>query len=182
MPHVHDMNSARCEFVEDGFGAVIHELGHARGLPHDMRDQKRYIMSSGCRNMRRNLSRSTPRSQLVTFSDVNTDLLMSSRYLNSSLHFADNQKPKATLELINQTRGGIRLKLSASDNTQLRAFVVTDGNAGTLVAGGKLRDKEASWEISFPGKAENGTYDLTLIVADGGGNQLRLKQKPAAKG
>jgi hypothetical protein len=50
------------------------------------------------------------------------------------------------------------------------------------VTGGKLREKEASWEISIPAKAENGTYDLTLIVVDGGGNQLRLKQKPAATG
>jgi hypothetical protein len=55
----HRINSARCEFTEDGFGAVIHELGHAIGLPHDFSNHDRYIMANGFRQIARNLSPQT---------------------------------------------------------------------------------------------------------------------------
>ena len=56
-------NSPRYEFVEDAFGAVLHELGHSLGLPHDYRN-RRDIMGSGFRELRWNLD---PRWAVVGF-------------------------------------------------------------------------------------------------------------------
>ncbi|HEX3314657.1 MAG TPA: hypothetical protein VHR72_07175, partial [Gemmataceae bacterium] len=50
----HRMDSPRSQFIQDGFGAVAHELGHALGLPHDFRKDNLYIMGNGFRNLRYN--------------------------------------------------------------------------------------------------------------------------------
>src|ERR1043165_4087568 len=58
------MNSPRFEFIEDGFGAVCHELGHAFGCPHDSRLVRNFIMGNGFRVFRVNylgkFSKSSP--------------------------------------------------------------------------------------------------------------------------
>lgn len=175
----HRINSARCEFTEDGFGAVVHELGHALGLPHDMRDQDRYIMSNGFRQIRRNLSPRTPRSKLVTFSDVNTHLLMSSRFLNPKLDRTDNVGPEADIQVIgvSQVTGHVELRITASDANGLRAYVLVDGNAGSLVSGGPLGGEHISEKTVIAAKAADGMLKITLIVADNGGNQTRVKKE-----
>ena len=177
----HRMNSPRCEFVEDGFGAVIHEMGHALGLPHDMRDSSRYIMSNGFRNIRRNLDRSTRREDLVTFSEWNTNLLMSSRYVNPNLDFSDNEPPKADFEPISSPRNGLLCRVKVTDNRGLRAWVISDKAQDSIIAGGKLQGKEWSQQITLPAKAESGKFQLTLIVADEGGNQTRVRMQFGAK-
>lgn len=54
------MPSPRFEFIEDGFGAVAHELGHSlAGLPHD--DDPASVMSNGFRNLRENFIRDPSR-------------------------------------------------------------------------------------------------------------------------
>ena len=173
----HKMNSARCEFVEDGFGAVIHEMGHALGLPHDMRDPSRDIMSNGFRNIRRNLSRSTRPADLVTFSDWNTNLLMSSRYVNPHLDFSDDEGPKVEFEAVMPARSGLVVDVKVTDNRGLRAWVVSDKAQDSIIAGGKLQSKEWSQKITLPAKAESGQFQLTLIVADEGGNQTRVQKQ-----
>lgn len=46
-------HSPRFEFIEDGFGAVAHELGHALGIPHH-RDGTYDVMGNGFRSLRIN--------------------------------------------------------------------------------------------------------------------------------
>lgn len=177
----HRMNSARCEFIEDGFGAVIHELGHALGLPHDLRNEDRYIMGNGFRQIRRNLTPQTPRSRLVTFSDINAQLLMSSRFLNPELDRTDDVPPTADMEILgtSPTTGQIQLRITAADSTGLRAYALFDNNAGSLVSGGPLNRETVDDKALISAKMANGMQRFTLIVTDNGGNQTRVtKQIP----
>lgn len=173
------MNSPRCEFVENGFGAVIHELGHSLGLPHDFTDQDRNVMSNGYRNIRRNLSSKTPQSKMVTFSDANTLLLSSSRYLNREIDRTDDTKPIVEFEIVDIARatGQVKLQLKAADETALRGYVVMDRNASTLIDFGPLKDKVHGQQLIVRPQAKNGKVRLTMIVVDQGGNQTRVQQE-----
>ena len=175
----HRMNSPRAEFVEDGFGAVIHELGHALGLPHDFRDHDRHVMSNGFRQIRRNLTSRTPKSKRVTFSDINTLLLMSSRYLNSEIDRDDNTPPKIGIEVlsVNRATARVKLRLTASDDNGLRAFAIHDQNAEAYAAGDEIEGKQFEKEMTVVGKPKDGSLNLTLIVVDAGGNQTREKRE-----
>lgn len=173
------LNSPRCEFVENGFGAVIHELGHSLGLPHDFTDQDRNVMSNGFRNIRRNLSSKTPKNNLVTFSDANTLLLSSSRYLNREIDRTDDTQPIVEFEIVDVARatGQVKLQLKAADESALRGYVVLDRNASTLIDFGTLKDKVQGQQLIVRPQAKNGKVRLTMIVVDQGGNQTRVHQE-----
>src|SRR6185369_2033129 len=92
-------NSPRFEFIEDGFGAVAHELGHALGLPHDRRRDDKDVMGNGFRNFRFNLDGSTPADKRIGFSSENARMLITSRFLGVDLNLDDNSSPKVEATL-----------------------------------------------------------------------------------
>ena len=157
----HKMNSPRGTFVEDGIGAVAHELAHALGLPHDRRRDKLDIMGNGFRNLSW-LYRDKPDSK-VGFSEENARLLMSSRYVNANLSFKDDE-PAA----VRATRTGGQLMVQASDNVGLRAVVVVDRIAGSVISGQMLSGMSQTVRVPVPAGKR-----LQVIVADEGGHQTR---------
>ena len=176
----HGMNSPRRAFVEDGIGAVAHELGHALGLPHDRRDDARDLMGNGFRNVRRNFGVGTgPR---VAFSAENRLLLMSSRYLAKDLSPTDATPPQVDLAAARDGRGVWSVAVKARDDAGLRAIVFVDRGAGTVVAGRKLSGREAEFRQRLPGGAAAGDLDLQVIVTDEGGHQTRQAIKAARGG
>jgi hypothetical protein len=169
-------DSPRYEFVEDAFGAVLHELGHALGLPHDYRSP-RDIMGSGFRELRWNLDGRSPTNRRVSFSADNARMLMSSRYLAEDLNLEDYDPPTVELEL---TRRGRALEASvrAADETGLRAVLFYDRTkqASSVVEGRRLAGKQQEFkqllppELLEPGRMPK----IEIFVSDDGGNVTRV--------
>jgi hypothetical protein len=166
------MNSARGEFIEDGIGAVAHELGHAFGLPHDRREDNIDIMGNGFRNLRWNFDVKSERR--VRFSEEIARLLMSSRYLAKDLRVGDHQPPKVEVKEIWRRNGQVIVSVTASDESGLRAVVFFDRRSGSVLTGKALSGVTQQFQEKIvPFDLKAGEIDLQLIVTDVGGNQTR---------
>jgi hypothetical protein len=174
----HGMNSPRSEFVEDGIGAVAHELGHAVGLPHDLRRDDVDIMGNGFRNLRWNVSGTDPKGRVVAFSSENARLLMSSRYLADDLLLEDNQPPKVEMTISRSRSTSLNVALNCTDDSGLRAAVLFDVNQDTIVAGRALDGTQVRFQENISGaKTMAGEIEIRAIVTDNGGNHARSTKK-----
>ena len=98
---------------------------------------------------------------------------MSSRYVAQDLDLTD-RVPPTLLDAAFEVRGrNTFLKVSAEDNTGLRALVVSDANADSIVAGMKLTGKHGEFELPVSPKLVDGQVKLNLILTDDGGQQSR---------
>ena len=168
-------NSPRYEFVEDAFGAVVHELGHALGLPHDYRSP-RNIMGSGFRELRWNFDPRAPASHKASFSNDNARMLMSSRYLAEDLDLEDFDPPSVELELTRRGRN-LAAAIRAEDAGELRALLIYDRTkkASSLLGGKALRGGVQRITERLPAdlRAPGLKPTVEIFVSDNGGNVAR---------
>jgi len=170
-------NSPRFEFIEDGFGAVAHELGHAFGLPHDRRKERRYIMGNGFRHLRRNFL-DPDAADPVGFSPDNARLLAHSRFLAESADRDDTAPPTVALEASEATGApgatgamGVRLRGRATDDRGLAAVLYVDPQADTVVGWADLAGTEADLDVRLPVRLpKEGPCRVRVLVIDRGGN------------
>jgi len=175
------MNSPRFEFIEDGFGAVAHELGHAFGLPHDNRRDDRDIMGNGFRNLRWNFGEKPDPKRSARFSDDNARILYTSRYLAAQPVLDDWSPPMAEITWIVAPKAGdmtVTIKVNASDNEGLRAISFYSDAEGSVIGGRALYGQAQSFEQKLSVRQiELGTYRLEADIADAGGNLAHAELK-----
>lgn len=172
-------NSPRFEFIEDGFGAVIHELGHALGLHHDVRRNDTYIMGNGFRNLRWNFTTPPSPTRRARFSDDNARILYSSRYLAPKNVLSDIIAPTVELHFTSPPRAGdetVEVTVKASDNAGLRAITFFAPEQGTVIGGRALTGKMQTFEQLLSVRPlTSGAFRLQASVVDAGGNLTRAE-------
>ena len=173
-------NSPVYEFVENGIGGVAHELGHAFGLSHDYRASSVDIMGGGFRNIRFNFDPRARPDQRVGFSEENTHLLMSSRYLATDIDAEDYTPPRAEVSIVRSVAGELRAKLMLSDDIGLRALVVRHRRPGSadVAQGRALSGKKVTIEMPIDIQVTPETMDVRFVVTDLGGNITEVVVPP----
>jgi hypothetical protein len=169
-------DSPRFEFIEDGFGATVHELGHALGLPHDYRSPND-LMGHGFRSLQVNYLPNTTRQKRIVFSRENARLLGASRYLNKEIDRNDNTPPTAdvSVRIAPGASPAAVVSMKGADDRGLRAVVFFDPQHDTVIGGAELKGRQQSVNLKLPLTAlKPGEFKLVTMLADQGGNIATL--------
>jgi hypothetical protein len=170
-------DSPRQEFIEDGIGAVAHELAHALGLGHDFHRPEPDMMIGGYQKRLRWLFTDPPQPEKgPTFSPENMRMLTASRYLSVNPDTTDDTPPEIKIRAVsaklNQSPASAIVAVEASDDRGLRAVVFEAMHMGSVVGGRALANKRESFtqELTFSQPKPNQPAEIRAMVVDGGGN------------
>lgn len=172
--HCMKMNSPRFEFIEDGFGAVAHELGHAFGLPHDRRADDVDIMGNGFRFLRNNYlgdGKAWPRAGFMV---DGARFLRWSRFLADDADLSDDRPPEAVITHPTRLKVGsthFHLGGRLTDDKGLAAMLVWSPKLDWTIGGCELAGKQVLLNdcVIVP-PLEKGVFEVVVMIVDRGGN------------
>ena len=172
-------DSPRFEFIEDGFGAVAHEMGHAFGLPHDRRADDADIMGNGFRNLRNNYL-NTPGPQAGFMADT-ARMLRWSRFLADDCDLSDDQPPAAAITHPTKLQAGattIPLGGEVTDDKALGAVQFFSPRHDWVLGGMDLagRQERLNQVLVVP-PLEKGPLEIVVTIIDRGGNLATARLK-----
>jgi hypothetical protein len=151
-------------------------LGHALGLPHDLRKESSYVMGNGFRHLRVNYLRELAAKPRVGFSPDDARFLAFTRFLGEDIDVTDNTPPKAKLSFPDSVLRGatnLSLKIEATDNAALAGLLVFDKQRDSVVTGAELAGTNATrnLDVKIKTAGTNEVVLLRVIVSDRSGNQ-----------
>jgi hypothetical protein len=109
------------------FGAGLHELSHAFGLPHNFRNDNNFngnLMGNGLRGVRGNLYPERYRNDYARAAYGTALALSVNRYFNPPIAYTDNTRPTLSISTsgtVTPTNGMVEIRFNASDATGLHA-------------------------------------------------------------
>lgn len=179
--HRMQANSPRFEFIEDGFGAVAHELGHAFGLPHDLRVDHIDIMGNGFRCLRENYLNVKSPGPKVGFLTEDARMFRWSRFLADDADLADREPPRAVIEHATKLGAGTKvvyLSGEITDDRDLAAVLFWSPKLDWILGGSDLVGPKVrlSHALIVP-PLEKGPFEIVVLVIDKGGNIATAKIK-----
>ncbi|MBN1844270.1 MAG: hypothetical protein JW810_01215 [Sedimentisphaerales bacterium] len=169
-------DSPRYEFIEDGFGAVLHEMGHAFGLPHDKRNERQYIMGNGFRHLRHNYLPALQAAP-IGFSPASAAILAWSPFLAALPPAGDTRPPDlhiGTEGWSPDAAGTISLSLRIDDGPagSLGGYLVyAQPPLDTVLAGSRLVGAywQATLDFTLPSRPAE-PVGLKVLAIDRSGN------------
>ena len=171
-------NAPKGEFMEEAYGAIVHELGHLFGCWHH-RTNPTNIMGGGFRDIRWNVGLQRNRREQAGFSKENGWLLMTSRFLNSAADRTDNTRPDIEPEL-SMNRDNILVSMKIKDDRGLAFACVVDESAEDgliMLDARKLTKAEEQVDFRIAKRDLKSTASKLMLVAiDTGGNFRRLSK------
>jgi hypothetical protein len=172
-------DSPRFEFIEDGFGAVAHETGHAFGLVHDRRADDVEIMGNGFRHLRNNYL-DTPGPKASFLMDT-ARMLRWSRFLADDCDLADNQPPVAHFTHPTKLKAGATTLLLAGDLTDdkaLGAIQFFSPQRDWVLGGMDLEGRQVCLNhVLVVPPLEKGPLEIVVSLIDRGGNLATARLK-----
>lgn len=172
-------SAAKGEFMEEAYGAIVHELGHLFGCWHH-RTADTNIMGGGFRDIRWNAGvKRNPRAQ-AGFSRENIWLMMTSRFLNDRVDRTDNIKPSIDVQMRN-SRDSIVATIKASDNKGLAFAAVVDDSADDgllMLKARKLEGTNQEFRVSLRKRDIKSINSKLMFVAIDTGGNFRRVTKP----
>ena len=179
-------DSPRFEFIEDGFGAVAHELGHAFGLTHDCRADQIDIMGNGFRELRQNyLGPQAADGPRIGFGMDAARLLRWSRFLAGDADLADTEPPQAVIEHPTKLKAGattFHLGGTVTDDKALAGILYFSPRHDWVLGGSDLcgRQVRLNQPLIVP-PLEKGAFEVVILIIDRGGNIGTVNVKMAVE-